>query len=147
MPTFRATLQLNGKTATGVEVPQSVVDELGSGKRPAVRMTVNGHTWPNTVAVMGGRNLIGISAENRKLAGVDAGDVIDVTLELDTSTREVEIPADVKAAFKKNKVAADGFAKLSYSNQRRWIMPIEDAKTDETRQRRIDKMIADLSAS
>ena len=90
MPTFSATLRLNGKTATGVEVPDEIIAELNSGKRPAVRMTVNGHTWPNTVGVMGGRSLLGISAENRAAAGVSAGDVIEVTVELDTSTRTVD---------------------------------------------------------
>lgn len=146
MPSFQAELRLNGKTATGVEVPEAIIEALGSGKRPAVQMTVNGHTWPNTVGIMGGRSLLGVSAENRKAAGVEAGDIIDVTVELDTSTREVEIPTDVAAALKKNKTAAANFAKLSYSNQRRYIMPIEAAKAHETRDRRIEKMIAELSA-
>ena len=145
MPTFSATLRLNGKTATGVEVPDEIIAELNSGKRPAVRMTVNGHTWPNTVGVMGGRSLLGISAENRAAAGVSAGDVIEVTVELDTSTRTVEIPSDVTAALKKNKTAAANFAALSYSHQRRWIMPIEAAKAEETRARRIEKLITELS--
>ena len=86
-----------------------------------------------------------MSTENRKAAGVEAGDIIDVTVELDTSTREVEIPKDVATALKKNKAAAANFAKLSYSNQRRYIMPIEAAKAQETRDRRIEKMIAELS--
>ena len=94
---------------------------------------------------MGGRSLLGISAENRAAAGVSAGDVIEVTVELDTSTRTVEIPADVAAALKKNKAAAANFAALSYSHQRRWIMPIEAAKAEETRARRITKMIEELS--
>lgn len=145
MPSFTATLRLNGKTATGVEVPEHIIAELGSGKRPAVRMTVNGHTWPNTVGVMGGRSLLGVSAENRALAGIQAGDVIDVTVELDTSTREVEIPADVASALKKSKPAGAAFEKLSYSHKRQWIMPIEAAKAPETRARRIEKMIAQLS--
>jgi hypothetical protein len=136
---------LNGKTATGVEVPDHIIEELGSGKRPAVRMTVNGHTWPNTVGVMGGRSLLGVSAENRAAAGVEAGDTIEVTVELDTSKREVEVPADVAAALKKNKAASAAFEKLSYSHKRRWIMPIDAAKAPETRARRIEKMVAELS--
>jgi hypothetical protein len=136
---------LNGKTATGVEVPDHIIEELGSGKRPAVRMTVNGHTWPNTVGVMGGRSLLGVSAENRAAAGVEAGDTIEVTVELDTSKREVEVPTDVAAALKKNKAASAAFEKLSYSHKRRWIMPIDAAKAPETRARRIEKMVAELS--
>jgi uncharacterized protein YdeI (YjbR/CyaY-like superfamily) len=76
---------------------------------------------------------------------VEAGDTIEVTVELDTSKREVEVPADVAAALKKNKAASAAFEKLSYSHKRRWIMPIDAAKAPETRARRIEKMVAELS--
>jgi hypothetical protein len=74
---FRSTIELGGKTATGFEVPGRVVDELGAGKRPAVQVTVNGHRFRSTVAVMGGRFLLPLNAQNRAAAGVAAGD--DVT--------------------------------------------------------------------
>ena len=72
---FRATLQSFGKTATGFVVPAGVVTKLDHGKRPPVRVTIGSHTYRNTVAVMGGQFLIGVSAENRTKAGVKAGDV------------------------------------------------------------------------
>ena len=75
---FRAKLELAGKTATGMEVPAKVVDILGAGKRPPVRVTINGYTYRNTVAVYGGRFLLGVSAQNREGARVAAGDVVDV---------------------------------------------------------------------
>src|SRR5437870_4793145 len=87
---FTATLELAGKTATGMEVPQSVVDQLGGGKRPPVKVTINGYTYRNTIAVMGGRFLLGVSAEHRDGAGVSAGQTLDVTVELDAEPRTVE---------------------------------------------------------
>ena len=141
---FRTTLELHGKTATGIEVPDDVVAALDAGKRPAVRVTVNGHTWRSTVAVMGGRNLVGVSAENRAAAGVSAGDVLDVELVVDTEKREVEVPADLAAALAAAPDAAAAFAELSYSNKSRHVLSVEGAKTDETRARRIAKAVSDL---
>ena len=74
---FRAIIQLSGKTSTGISVPSEVVEGLGSGKRPAVRVTLNGYIYRSTVAPMGGEFLIPISAENRERAGVKAGDEVD----------------------------------------------------------------------
>ena len=96
---FRSTIELGGKTATGFEVPGRVVDELGAGKRPAVQVTVNGHRFRSTVAVMGGRFLLPLNAQNRAAAGVAAGDEVTVDIELDTAPRVVEVPADLAAAL------------------------------------------------
>ena len=141
---FRATLELGGKTATGIEVPTEVVDELGSGKRPAVRVTIRGHTYRSTVASMGGRFMLPVSAENRESADIAAGDDIDVDLELDTEPRAVTVPADFAAALKRETKAKKFFDGLSYSNQRRFVVSIEGAKTAETRQRRITKAVDTL---
>ena len=69
---FQGTLELHGKTATGVQVPDAVVTALGSSRRPAVTVTVNAHSWRTSVANMGGVFLRGISAENRAAAHVGA---------------------------------------------------------------------------
>jgi hypothetical protein len=142
---FRATLQLHGKTATGIEVPEDVVAALGGGKRPPVKVTINGHTYRSSVAVMGGRSLVGVSAENRAAAGVAAGDEVDVELELDSEPREIDVPADLAAALATAPGAREAFDKLSYSHRRRWVLSVDDAKTRETRQRRIDKAVAELT--
>jgi len=141
---FRATLELGGKTATGIEVPTEVVDALGSGKRPAVRVTIRGHTYRSTVASMGGRFMLPVSAENRESAGIVAGDDIDVDIELDTEPREVTVPADFAAALKRETKAKKFFDGLSYSKQRWHVLSIEGAKSPETRQRRIEKSIGML---
>jgi hypothetical protein len=80
---FRAIVHLNGKTATGIPVPPEVVESLGSSKRSPVRVTINGHTYRSTVAPMCGEFLLPVSAEHRRSAGVEAGDEVDVEIELD----------------------------------------------------------------
>lgn len=142
---FTAVVELGGKTATGVEVPAEVVDQLAAGKKPAVTATVNGHQYRTTVAVMSGRYLIPLSAENRNAARVSAGDHVEVELELDTAPREVTVPTDLAAALSADPIAQASFSRLSYSRQRGLVMAIESAKADDTRQRRVAKTVADLS--
>ena len=96
---FRTTILQAGKTATGIRVPDEVVEALGKGKRPPVRVTINGFTYRSTVAVMGGDYMIGVSAENRTGARVKGGDEVDVDLELDTAPRELTLPPDFAAAL------------------------------------------------
>ena len=140
---FRATILSGGKTATGIPVPEHVVEALG--KRAKVTVTVNGgHTYRSSIASMGGRFLISLSAENREMAGVAAGDEIDVDVELDTEKREVELHPEFAAALDAEPEAKAFWQTLSYSNQRWHTLSIEGAKTDETRQRRIAKSVAML---
>jgi len=141
---FRATLELAGKTATGFRVPAEVVAALGTSKRPPVLVTINGHTYRNTVAVYDGVFMLGVSAENRAAAGVQAGDELDIDIELDTAPREVTVPPDFADALDADADARRFFDGLSYSNKHRHVLAIEQAKTPETRQRRMDKAISDL---
>ena len=141
---FRTTVELGGRTATGFEVPAEVVDALGAGKRPAVRVTVNGHTYRSTVASMGGRFMLPMSAEHREQAGVAAGDEVDVEVERDTAPREVTVPSDFAQALGADGAAQAFFDGLSYSNKRWHVLSIEGAKTAETRQRRIDRSVTML---
>jgi hypothetical protein len=143
---FKTRIELGGKTATGMQVPAEVVERLGSGKRPAVRVTLNGYTYRSTVAPMSGAFYLPVSAEVREKAGVAAGDTVEVTVALDTEPRVVTVPPDLAKALGRDKVARQFFDTLSYSNQRRIVLAIEDAKTPETRQRRIDKSVEKLRA-
>lgn len=144
---FRATVELNGRTATGIEVPPDVLAALSAGRRPKVRVTVNGHTYRSSVGSMGGRSLIPVSAEVRVAAGIAAGDEVDVDLTLDTEPRTVTVPDDLAAALRGDPEAARVFDGLSYSHQRQHVLAIEDARTPETRQRRIAKAIEKLRQS
>ena len=138
---FRTTIQQSGRTATGIQVPAEVVEALGSGKRPAVKVTINGYTYRSSVAVLGGRYMVGVSAEHRAGAGVAGGDEVDVDIELDTAPREVSVPADLAAALDAEPVARRTFDGLSYSNKSWHVLQVEGAKTDETRQRRITSSV------
>lgn len=144
---FRATIWLDGKTATGIEVPASTLAKLGDSKRPAVLVTINGYQYRSTVGTMGGHHLIPVSADVRTKAGVKAGDQVTVELEADTQPRSVEVPADLAAALSLNARARRAFDGLSYSGQRRYVLAIEAAKSTDTRRRRLDATIADLAAS
>jgi len=141
---FRATLLQDGKTATGIQIPDEIVEALGRGKRPPVTVTINGYSYRNTVAVMGGVFMVGVSAEHRAGAGIKGGDEIDVDIELDTAPREITVPADFAAALDAEPNARRTFDALSYSNKSWHTLQIEGAKTDETRQRRISKSIDTL---
>ncbi|MGH2595759.1 MAG: YdeI/OmpD-associated family protein [Actinomycetota bacterium] len=141
---FRASIEQNGPTATGLEVPANVVARLGSTKHPKVRVTINGFTYRSSVASMGGRFMLGVSAKVREGAGVASGDTVDVDIELDTEPREVTVPSDLAAALKRDTNAQQVFDALSYSKKQRFVLPIEDAKTAETRERRIAKTIEAL---
>ncbi len=143
---FQATLQLNGKTATGIEVPPEIVEALGNGKRPAVKVTIGSYSYRSTVAPMGGKFYLPVSAEHRTAAGIAAGDAIEVELALDTAPREVEIPDDFAAALAGDAAAKGFFDSLSYSDRRRHVLAIAEAKTPETRQRRIVKAMELLRA-
>ena len=142
---FRATVELGGKTATGIPVPADVVEALGSGKRPAVVVTVSGHSYRTTVAPMSGRFFVPLSAENRTAAGVAAGDEVDVQIEPDTNPREVEVPTDLAEALTKNDTARTYFDGLSYTHRKEWVRWIEEAKKPETRATRLTKTIEALT--
>ena len=141
---FRATLESSGKTATGIRIPAEVVEALAAGKKPPVRITIGGHTYRSTVATRGDRYLVGVSAENRALAGVEAGDVLDVDIELDTRPREVTVPADLAEALDGDPDARRFFDSLSFSQQQWYVLPIEQAKKPETRRQRVAKALAML---
>jgi hypothetical protein len=146
MVTFRSTLLQNGKTATGIRVPDDVVEALGSGKRPAVNVTIAGYTYRSTVATMRGVFMLPVSAEVRGGAGVAAGDELDITLELDHEPRVVTVPPDFEEALDHDGQARRFFDGLSYSNKLRYVLAIDGAKSDETRQRRIAKSVEALHA-
>ena len=136
---FRTTILQGDKTATGIRIPDAVVVALGAGKKPPVRVTLNGHTYRSTVATVSGAFMVGVSADVRAAAGVKGGDELDVTIDLDTAPREVDVPADFAAALAKEPAAKQFYDGLSYSLRKLHADSITGAKTPETRDRRLAK--------
>jgi hypothetical protein len=141
---FRATVVASGKTAAGIPVPDEIMEALKAGKKPAVTVTVAGHTYRSTVATVDGRPMITISNENRAKAGVAAGDEVDVEIELDTAPREVTVPDDLAAALAADAAARATWDGLSYSNKSWHVLSVEGTKNPETRQRRVARSLAAL---
>ena len=138
---FQTTIEQSGKTATGLVVPEQVVERLGAGKKPAVSVTINGYTYRSTIASMGGRFMLPLSAENRAGAKVAAGETVEVEVELDAAPREEAVPPDFAAALDQDPEAKQFFERLAYSHKLRHVLAIDQAKSPETRQRRIEGAI------
>jgi hypothetical protein len=141
---FRTVIVLGGKTATGMRVPPDVVASLGSSRRPAVCVTINGYTYRSTVAVMGGEFMLPVAAEVREQAHIAAGDEVEVDIELDTEPRVVSVPPDFVAALAADPEIQRRFDGLSYTRRRELVFVVEDAKTDDTRRRRIARAIEEI---
>jgi len=135
--TFTTTIIQEGKTATGIVVPHEVVESFGIGKKPPVKVTLNNYTYRSTVAVMGGRFLIPLSAEHRNAAGVAANQEVEVILEPDAEPRTVEVPEDLKSALLAKPGAWESFEGLAFSKRKEAARQVSDAKTQATREKRI----------
>jgi hypothetical protein len=144
--TFSTTLVQTGATTTGIRVPEDAVAALGAGKRPPVWVTVNGYRYRNTLAVMGGETWVGVSAEHRAASGLEGGQAIEVTLELDTEPRTVEEPPDLAAALDAVPAARSMFDRLPPSLKKLHVDQVTGAKSAETRERRIAKAVETLAS-
>jgi hypothetical protein len=144
--TFQTEILKTGKNTTGIDVPEKVIEELGAGKRPLVKVKVNDYSYRSAVAVMDGKYMISMSAEHRQAGGFSGGDKVKVTLELDMEPRTVEIPADLKEALSSVDLL-QAFEKSAPSMQKEYVRWVQEAKAPETRQRRIEKTIQKLSGS
>ncbi|WP_029291810.1 YdeI/OmpD-associated family protein [Cellulomonas sp. HZM] len=143
MPTIRTTLLQTGNNV-GIEVPEDVVLALGAGKRPPVVVTLNGFTYRSTIAPMGGRYLVPVSAAIRAEAGVAGGEEHDVVLEHDDQPRTVEVPDDLAAALAAAG-ARDAFDALSPSRRKEHVRSVTEAKAAATRERRVAAVVASLA--
>ena len=142
--TFHTTIRQTGNN-TGIPVPDAVIEQLGAGKRPLVRVTLNDYTYRSAVATMDGEYMISLSKAHREAAGVQGGQEVDVTIALDLEPRTVEIPADLKSAL----VAAgalEAFDNSAPSMKKEYVRQVESAKAQATRERRIAKIVEKLSA-
>jgi hypothetical protein len=140
---FKAKVIASGNAA-GVEVPKDLVKALGPSARPLIADTINGHTWRSRVAFMRGQCLVGISAANRVASGIGEGDLVVVDIEPDTEPRDLEEPKDLAKALDDDERARAAFDVLPFGLKRRHVAAIEEAKTAETRQRGLAKLVTTL---
>jgi hypothetical protein len=142
---FSAELERVGKTATMLRLPFDVKESFGRA-RPPVKVTIRGHTWRTTPGVYGGEAFIGVNRTVKAATGVDAGDRVRVTMELDTEPRTVEPPDDLKAALVAAPGARTSFDRLSFTHRREYVEWVEGAKRADTRERRIAETVRRVRA-
>jgi hypothetical protein len=141
---FRTTIKQGDKTATGIQIPDDVIEALGAGRKPPVKMTVNGYVYRSTVATVDGNFMVGFNADHRAASGLKGGDEVDVEVEVDTQPRVVDVPDDLRAALDAEPDARATFDRLSNSLKGYHVSQVTGAKTDETRQRRIERSVSVL---
>lgn len=144
--TFTTTVtQEEGMNATGLPVPADAVAALGTKKRPPVKVSLAGYTYRSTVAAYGDVFMLPLAAEHRNAAGLKAGDRVEVTLELDEEPRTVDVPDDLAEALAAQPGTRAKFDALAYSARKEHVRQVETAKAEDTRTRRIAKIVASLS--
>ena len=133
---FSVELERVQKTATMLRVPFDLEEAFGRA-RPPVKVTIRGHTWRTTPGVYGGVGHIVVNRAVKAATGVDAGDRVPVTMELDTEPRTVAVPDDLRASLAREPEAAKAFDRLSFTHRREYVEWVEEAKRPETRARRV----------
>jgi bifunctional DNA-binding transcriptional regulator/antitoxin component of YhaV-PrlF toxin-antitoxin module len=133
-----------GMNATSITIPFDVEDVFGA-KRVPVKATVNGACYRGSIVRMGGRFCLGIPKAFREEAGIEAGELIAVTIELDTEERTVEVPHDLLDALSTAGLT-EAWDKQSYTHRKEHARAVADAKTPETRGRRVQKAVETIAA-
>lgn len=145
--TFKTTIfQAEGKNATGLQIPAEVITALGGSKRPALVVRLNDYEYRTTVGVYGDSYLIPFNAAHRDASGLGAGSEVMVTLELDTAPRTTDVPEDLATALAEAGLR-EIFDKQAPSKRKEFVRQVEDAKTPETRIRRISAVISKLGGA
>jgi hypothetical protein len=138
---LHAELQATGGNTTGFQIPDDLMAALGGGGRPKVKLTVKGHEFRTSIARMGGSYWLGVSSERRAEAGLTAGEMLDVDIELDTAERTLDVPDDLALALAAAPTAKAYWDALSYSNRRWHVLQVTGAKAAETRARRVARAV------
>ena len=146
MPTFKTTLlKADDVNATGIVIPPEVIAELGTSRKPRVKVTLNNsYSYSYTVAVMGGAFMIGFNQERRAESGIQPGQEITVTLELDTAPQIIEVPDDLAAALAEKPGAREAFDASAPSARKEFVRQVNEAKAADTRARRVAKIVEKL---
>ena len=133
----------NTKNVAGIVVPEEVIASLGGGKKPAVTIKLPNYVYRSTVGKMGDTYMISLSSEHRQASGLNGGETVEVELELDTAPRITPIPDDVRQRLE-NEGLLDKFESVAPSRRKEVVRQVEEAKSPETRSRRLDKVLEAL---
>ena len=144
MKTTYETIVIGFGNHASVEIPDKNLAELGSNKRAPLKVTVNGYTYQSTATGLDGKCMVVFPTRDREASGTAAGDRIVVTLELDDGYRQVDVPAKLTEALKASGLS-EVFHNLNYSKRKEFARQVREAKAEETRHHRIEKIIAELS--
>ena len=126
-------------------IPEWVLEELQTNKRAPLRVTINGHTYQSTAVGVDGACRVVFPSAERLAAQAQNGEIVQVTLELDSGYRTVEMHPELVLALEKAGLT-EIFAELSYSKRKEFARQVAEAKADDTRLRRIEKVIESLKA-
>src|SRR6516225_1528069 len=143
---FNATLngdESRKDASASFTLPFDTRDVWGRAKVP-IKVTINGYTWRSTVGNRGGIQYIVVNAEARRGAGVKAGDFVNIVLEPDSEKREIEIPIQLERAL--GTKLTQKLNGLSFTHKKEFIVWYSEAKKDDTRARRVQKMKQMLAA-
>jgi hypothetical protein len=142
--TFRTTIVRDGSMCF-IPVPFDPKPVFGKVRAP-VKVSVNGYTYRSTIASMGDGPCLPLRRSNREAAGLEGGEKLAVTLELDTDKREIAPPADLVKALEAAPPAWERWRELSYSHQREHVEALAGAKKPETRRRRLEAAVRLIAA-
>ncbi len=143
MKTTYETVILGFGNHAAIEIPDKNLAELGGNRRAPLKVTLNNYTYQSTAAGMDGKCLVVFPTKDREASGVKAGDKITVQLELDAGYRQVDVPKELAEALKQNSLS-ETFHNLNYSTRKEYARVVTTAKAEETKLRRIQKIIAEL---
>ena len=140
--TYKTTILGFGNHAA-IEIPDEILTKLGANRRAPLKITLNGYTYQSTATAMDGKCLVVFPTRNRQASGVNSGDTLDVTLELDSGYRNVDIPTELLERLKQSGLTQI-FHDLTYSKRKEFARQIAEAKSPETKSRRLEKILQSL---
>jgi bifunctional DNA-binding transcriptional regulator/antitoxin component of YhaV-PrlF toxin-antitoxin module len=134
------------KNHASIAIPDEVLAELGTNRRAPLKVTINGYTYQSTATAVNGECRVVFPQKDRDAAGAQADDIVVVTLELDSGVREVVMPEELAAALETAGLS-DVFEALTYSKRKEFARQVSEAKAEETKAKRITKVLAELTGN
>jgi hypothetical protein len=123
-----------------VDVPAAVSDALGPGRVHVVGKVDDASLQTSLMPVAGGGHQLFLNRRVREAAGVGPGDRVKVVLAPAVAPREEAMPDDLVLALRDADVL-EPFQRIARSTRNEVIRWIEDAKTEPTREKRIQRAV------